>query len=74
MYGAWLTLITTMREYDREEYFKFMRMTPESFDWLLERVCPFIVKRSNRKPICAGERLAVTLRFGPFPIRYTCQH
>ncbi|XP_034234424.1 putative nuclease HARBI1 [Thrips palmi] len=63
MYGAWFTLIPVLREFDKDEYFKFMRMTPEAFDWLLERVSPLIVKRSNRPAICPGQRLAVTLRF-----------
>ncbi|XP_034244264.1 protein ALP1-like [Thrips palmi] len=62
-YGAWTTLIPIMREFDREEYFRFMRMTPESFDYLLERVSPLIQKRSQRKPISEGERLAITLRY-----------
>lgn len=62
LYGAWYSLIPVMREFDPEEYFKFMRMTPESFDWLLEKVRPMITKHSNRVPISAGERLAVTLR------------
>ena len=62
LFGAWYSLIPVMREFDQEEYFKFLRMTPESFDWLLEKVRPIITKRSKREPISAGERLAVTLR------------
>lgn len=70
-YGAWYTLIPTMREFDLEAHFNFMRMTPESFDWLLEKVAPYISKTSRRKTISAGERLAVTLRyFNLFPRTY----
>lgn len=62
-YGAWTTLIPTLREFDHEEFFKFMRMTPESFDYVLARVSPLIEKRSRRQPISKGERLAITLRY-----------
>lgn len=66
LFGAWDTLIPTLRATDRDGYFKFMRMTPECFDWLLaklERDYPDIVKHSNREPIPSGARLAVTLRY-----------
>lgn len=63
LYGAWFSLIPVMREFDQEEYFNFMRMTPDCFDWLLEKVSPIISKHSNRGSISAGERLAVTLRY-----------
>ncbi|XP_052125867.1 uncharacterized protein LOC127749901 [Frankliniella occidentalis] len=52
-----------MREYDQDEFYRFFRMTPDCFDWLLEKVGPFIRKRSNRKSVSAGERLAITLRY-----------
>ena len=38
-------------------------MWPENFDEILEKVQPYITNRSRRKPICAGERLAITLRY-----------
>ncbi|KAK3916693.1 Protein ALP1-like [Frankliniella fusca] len=63
LFGAWFSLIPTLREYDQDEYFNFLRMTPESFDWLLERVSGVLAKKSNRKSISPGERLAVTLRY-----------
>ncbi|KAK3909879.1 Chorion transcription factor Cf2, partial [Frankliniella fusca] len=51
-----------MREFDTDAHFEFMRMTPEGFDWLLERIEPVISKSSLRRdPISAGERLAITL-------------
>ncbi|XP_026291311.1 uncharacterized protein LOC113215862 [Frankliniella occidentalis] len=52
-----------MREYDQDEFYKFFRMTTDCFDWLLEKVGPFMRKRSNRKSVSAGERLAITLRY-----------
>lgn len=62
IFGAWFSLIPTMRELDPEEYYRFLRMTPACFDWLLERVQPYIQKKSRRLCISPGERLAVTLR------------
>lgn len=62
VHGAWYALIPRLREDDEEEYFKFMRMTPQSFDDLLALVYPALQKTSLREPISPGERLAVTLR------------
>ncbi|KAK3925908.1 Protein ANTAGONIST OF LIKE HETEROCHROMATIN PROTEIN 1 [Frankliniella fusca] len=61
IFGAWLSLIPIVRESDPEEFYRFLRMTPACFDWLLERVQPYIEKKSNRKGVSGGERLAVTL-------------
>ncbi|KAK3929855.1 Putative surface cell antigen sca1 [Frankliniella fusca] len=36
--GAWFSLIPVMRGFDTDAHFEFMRMTPEGFDWLLERI------------------------------------
>ncbi|KAK3910285.1 Aurora kinase, partial [Frankliniella fusca] len=63
VFGAWYSLIPIMKEVDRDEYFRFMRMTPECFDWLVERISPIIQKTSIRESISPGERLAVTLRY-----------
>ncbi|KAK3919919.1 LOW QUALITY PROTEIN: Protein ANTAGONIST OF LIKE HETEROCHROMATIN PROTEIN 1 [Frankliniella fusca] len=64
IFGAWYSLIPTLREHDPDEYFNFLRMTPESFDWLLELVSPALTKKSIRESISPGERLTVTLRYG----------
>jgi len=61
--GAWLNLIPQMRETDPDKFYNFMRMTPECFDRVLELVSPFLHKRSWRKFIEPGERLAITLRY-----------
>ncbi|KAK3910077.1 Protein ALP1-like [Frankliniella fusca] len=63
LYGAWFTLIPIMRQSDPEEFYRFLRMTPACFDWLLNKVQPYIQKKSNRVSVSAGERLAVTLRY-----------
>lgn len=72
IYGAWYSLIPIMREHDREEYFRFLRMTPESFDYILEKLGPIIQKHSNRESISPGERLAVTLRYYNLPSCNIC--
>ncbi|KAK3917403.1 Putative nuclease [Frankliniella fusca] len=62
--GAWFSLIPVMREFDHDAHFNFLRMTPAGFDWLLQKVSPFLTKSSiRREPISAGERLAITLRY-----------
>lgn len=42
-----------------------MRMSPESFDFLLSKVGPLINKQATRlrQPISAAERLALTIRY-----------
>jgi hypothetical protein len=61
--NTWYSLIPVMREEDPDEFFKFWRMTPECFDFVLEKVSPVLRKTSYREPISPGERLAVTLRY-----------
>ncbi|XP_026288893.1 uncharacterized protein LOC113213886 isoform X1 [Frankliniella occidentalis] len=63
-HGAWFTTIPRMRQSnDLERWYNFFRMTYEAFDQLLELVGPHILKKSWRKPISPGERLAITLRY-----------
>lgn len=62
-HGAWSTLIPKMRQTDPERFYNFFRMTVPAFDNLLSLVGPHIQKKSYRKSICPGERLAITLRF-----------
>ncbi|KAK3916792.1 Protein ANTAGONIST OF LIKE HETEROCHROMATIN PROTEIN 1 [Frankliniella fusca] len=62
-FGAWNTLIPLLRETDEDLFFNFLRMTPGSFDRLLKKVSPFLQKKSWRKAIDPGERLAITLRY-----------
>nr|XP_058956579.1 putative nuclease HARBI1 [Pocillopora verrucosa] len=65
--GEFHNLVLELRLGDRELYFRYMCMSPESFDHLLSLVSPLILKRTTklREPVSAAERLALTLRFLP---------
>ena len=54
-----------LRNEDMGTYVNFLRMEPDMFRELLERVAPRITKMTTnyRKPIPPGHRLAVTLRY-----------
>ncbi|KAK3929773.1 Protein ALP1-like [Frankliniella fusca] len=52
-----------MKKDDHEKFYETFWMTPKCFDWLLNLVQPFLEKRSFRKPVCPGERLAITFKF-----------
>lgn len=59
------TLFHELREEDENCYKNFVRMTPEDFDYLLEKVTPFIQKcdTNYRKAISPTIRLCLTLRY-----------
>ncbi|XP_057294525.1 uncharacterized protein LOC130623036 [Hydractinia symbiolongicarpus] len=63
--GIYHTLVQEMALGDRESYFKFMRMSPESFQYLLNVIGPEISKKDTkfRKAISASERLCLTLHY-----------
>ena len=63
--GAYNALVCELSLTDREDYRRFMRMNPETFHELLEKVRPFIEKKTTtiRKSISAEEKLAFTLRY-----------
>lgn len=54
-----------VRENDPVLYTNFLRMSAEDFDLLLQKDAPQIEKQNTnmRESICAGQRLAITLRF-----------
>ena len=54
-----------MKLYDHKLFFKSFRMSPATFEKLLHLVGPDITKETThlRRPIPAGGRLALTLRF-----------
>lgn len=56
-------LMEEMRLNDRESFINLMRLTPESFDKLLQFVGPSITHYSPREPINVKDRLSVTLRY-----------
>jgi len=56
-----MNLFHELKETDHEEFYKYTRMTPAQFDWLLERVGPFLKKKSMRRSFSPELRLALTL-------------
>ena len=63
IYGAWFSLIPTLRATDPGTFYNFFRMTVGTFDRLLEIITPCMRQRKSwRSSLCPGERLAITLR------------
>ena len=57
---------TLMRELMREahgDFKRFLRMSPEMFLELVQRISPRITKKGPRRPLEPGIQLAITLRF-----------
>ena len=63
--GAFNTLIPELKLYDREFFYRYLRMSPERFENLLQMVGPSIKKKfcPSRLPISPSERLIVTIRY-----------
>ncbi|KAB0803745.1 hypothetical protein PPYR_00715 [Photinus pyralis] len=62
--GTSSNLIMEMRRTDRNKFFNFLRMAPETFDLLLSIVGPYVQKKLLiREPIPAKVRLEITLRY-----------
>ena len=63
-FGLYDQLIVELRNEDQRAFKNFLRMPPEMYDELLERVGPRIAKRhtSCRAPLEPGLKLALTLR------------
>ena len=63
--GHYHNLIQEMRLKDVKMYFNYLRMDPETFEELLCMVGSHIQRKTTRfrKPIPAGMKLAVTLRY-----------
>ena len=64
MFGPYHHLMVKLRATDQRAFKNFMRMPPEMFDELLDRVGPRLTKRTTnwRTPIEPGLKLALTLR------------
>ena len=62
-YGLYDQLMRELRDEDTDSFVNFMRMPPEMFDELLDRVGPRITKKTAnwRQPIKPGMKLAITL-------------
>lgn len=65
MSGEYVTLCLPLREYP-DKFFKYFRMKPSTYDYILETIKNDLIKYSNRPSISPGERLAVTLRYDIF--------
>ena len=63
--GAFNSLIPELRMFDREYFYRFLRMSPERLEHLLTLVGPLIKKKfcPSRQPISPSERIIVTLRY-----------
>lgn len=63
--GCYAKLLVELRTSDVKQFANFLRLSYNEFDFLLDLVKPLIEKNNTkmRKAICAGERLALTLRY-----------
>lgn len=63
-FGYYDQLMVELRQEDTDTFRNFMRMPPEMFDELLDRVGPRLQKKFTnfRQPLCPGLKLALTLR------------
>ena len=63
-FGQYSTILAELREGDTSSFKNYMRMTPEMFDELLQRLAPRLQKPDTnwRKALDPGLKLAVTLR------------
>ena len=62
--GVYVSLVESLRNGERDEFVKFLRLTPQNFDYVLERIAPIIARNDTRfrRCVAAEERLAITLR------------
>ena len=64
-YGLYHILTDELRLFDKEYFFRFVRMTPQRFEHLLSLVGPHLQRTTTkmREPISPAETLVLTLRF-----------
>ena len=67
-YGLYHILTDELRLFDKEYFFRFVRMTPQRFEHLLSLVGPHLQRTTTkmREPISPAERLVLTMRFDSF--------
>lgn len=65
LFGASRNLVPDLRIHDPQAFFKFVRMSPETFDMLLGLVGPKICpsEKGPRQPIFEKERLEIVLHY-----------
>lgn len=63
-FGQYITILAELREGDTSSFKNYMRMTPEMYDELLQRLAPRLQKSDTnwRKALDPGLKLAVTIR------------
>ena len=63
--GLYENLIKELEQYDRKSYVEFMRMTPEMFEMILQRISARITKKNTncRPALEPGLKLAATLYY-----------
>ena len=63
-FGLYDQLMTELRREDQKAFVNFLRISPEMFDEILERVGPRITRQRThyRDPLHPGLKLAITLR------------
>lgn len=62
--GEFHLLISDLKLFDHEYFFKYFRMSPTRYEELLRLVAPRIIKSNERRtPIGPSERLCVTLKY-----------
>ncbi|KAJ8971548.1 hypothetical protein NQ317_003202 [Molorchus minor] len=63
--GQYHSLVNSMlhKELDYEQYFKFMRMSPGVFNYLLDLVGPHLQKDRRGDSLSPGHRLAMTIHY-----------
>ena len=64
-YGLYHILTDELRLFDKEYFFRFVRMTPQRFEHLLSLVGPHLQRTTTkmRESISPAERLILTLKF-----------
>jgi hypothetical protein len=65
LHGQYEQLVAELRGEDRRGFRNYMRISPELFDELLQRVGPILMKKDTlvRKSLEPGHRLAIALRY-----------
>ena len=64
-FSQYHSLFTELELFDREYFFKYLRMSPERFEHLVGIVSPFIKKKHcrSRTPLSPAERMVITIRY-----------